>query len=184
MVGRSLAVAIPMLITKENTLKHVFTWQHRCRQDSAKLQSSHDTGRTRRNFSRRWLNCTKVICLELPFQGHRAVFVPSGQRHSCTCVSERQGTSNYGSYYTSIQRNADKRARFETGNTLDSETGRHATATACSKTQTDGRTDRLTGNETKTYSRAEGQAGVGGGVCWGMQGWGDVSVCVCCQHLW
>lgn len=75
------------------------------------------------------VNCIKVICFELPFQGHHAVFVPSGQRHSCMCVSARQGTSNYSSYYTSIQRNTDKRTCFETGNTLDFETRRHAAGT-------------------------------------------------------
>lgn len=86
------------------------------------------------------MNCIKVICFELPFQGHHAVFVPSGQRHSCMCVSASQGTSNYSSYYTSIQRNTDKRTCFETGNTLDFETRRHAAGTRCGETPSETQT--------------------------------------------
>lgn len=173
MVGRQLTDAIWLMIKKKN----VFTRTHRCRlcslQRFGRVTTQEGRGETSaeggwfvpRSFV--WSRHSKATasCLSL-----------LGQRHSCTCASERQGTSNYGSYYTSIQRNTDKRACFQTGNALDSETGRHATATRRSKTQT----DRLTGNETKTYSRAEGQAGVGGG----RLRRGCASVCVCCQHLW
>lgn len=110
----------------------------------------------------------------LPFQGGLAVRVPSGQRHSCTCVSGRRGTSNYGSYYTSIQSNADKGACFETGNALDSGTERHATATRCRKTQTEGVTDRQWDKDVQSRRRTGGgwRRGLPGNAGWGFGGEG------------
>lgn len=74
------------------------------------------------------MNCIKVICFELPFQGCCAASVPSG--NSCTCVSERQETSNYSSYYMAIQeKKTDKRTCFMTGSTVQltaRQTRRHA----------------------------------------------------------
>lgn len=110
--------------------QNVFTRKHRCRLCSLQRFSRVTTreGRGGTSAEGGWI-VPRSFVWSRHSKATASCLSPLGQRHSCTCASERQGTSNYGSYYTSIQRNADKRACFQTGNAFDSETGRHATAT-------------------------------------------------------
>lgn len=149
MVGRQLTDAIWLMITKKN----LFTRKHRCRlcslQRFGRVTTQEGRGETSaeggwivpRSFV--WSRHSKATasCLSL-----------LGQRHSCTCASERQGTSNYGSYYTSIQRNADKRACFQTGNALDWKACDSDTA----QQDADGPTDRQWDKDVQSCRRTGG----------------------------
>lgn len=170
-------VAILLLITKENRFQTVFTRQHRCRQDSVSsywVTTQGGRGKTSveggwfvpRSFV--WSRHSKAtaLCLSLLAKGIPVCVCQRGREQVIMALITRR-----------FKESTDKRACFETGNTLDSETGRHVTAARCRKAQTDWLTDWLTGNETKTHSRVEGQAGVGGGACRGVQG-GGMLVCV------
>lgn len=82
---------------------------HSCTQAGKKKKNTQtsQTESTTNKLQQKVVNCVKVVCFELPFQGCHAAFVPSGKNiPACVSCSE---TSNYTAYYMAIERNTDKK---------------------------------------------------------------------------